>query len=1243
MNLRANIDKPQVFYSMKAFEEANARIPLVADDLAKTTGDDYVRMVEIDKDGYQLGANGQRMPALDRNGHIRTLVDQNSGDAIPVFAGPRDVAYHVDWYEANGYITPEVAGAIRKLASISDEISPMLKAFKIEPDPEANVGLDGVYISRGQVKQERVPRFRREPTTSRIPSSDKAQAFMTEGESLLAGNRYDHPVEAMRKYAKDQLDKINKANLSTNLSYVRVESALSGQEIRLGDLQLDKEAQARLEDTIRNIKAVKKEVKKVSLRKKGIDRDVRMRQRNDDRVRKLLDVAADQSLQSNARRIAAKDAFTLAQSTFDDAASAAKEYLDATAKFAGKNSEARIALTETLDAARKTAREVEAVLKDEVTAEVLDNLHHIDGTLAQADAIRKAVATDIDRLSDRLESLPLAERERAEYATKFLMDKAKIQFGDSVSELRAQKNAAVEAARRETKAVENIRSRITQGKVDELERLTRRRAKDLRETLSYSQELQGRIDELETNLLPLNDHKRELNDIIKQSEVFRREMKESGIPTGYFDASIVGNTWAGVPVPNEIANAVNKYKSVPDAQRKLSAMLTTTYDAVNDLFRFIGATADVSRTAIQGLLGIGENPDITRKGIGVAVKALKDPEEEFTFLKQVEQEMVDEGLGTLARAVGVGKLEIAHNEYLFRGVADENSMLATLAKKKPLSWFETLFSTPGNVERILRYQDYMRAAKLAGKDMDDVRVIRDAANAANMVTGRSSHGALAPIIGERGSSRVLFAGRFVQSQFDTVYNALLVGGIEGEVARRSLLRLVLGGSALTYMINEANGKKTDWRPIVDGIPNPNFARVRVAGHDISLFGPWDSLAKGLISTYQGDPSSFFRSKMAPAAGIIYDLSAGNRKTPLDEPIGFNKETLGQYKPSPLGLTDTIQGVINATRGEQSWTDTAAGAVFNALGLKNSPLSPREKYNKELTEAYPGWSAKDTDGKPIAYARPADPLDDPLFLREYAANHPDSVPGPASALGKELKAVRDEYGEAIKANNARFSNDERTLGEWKAVRHDLKLQQRTALEPIFEKMQQAFGDKEPEPGTPAAWLDSYMATFENAEVEKHIDFDLLDKYQAEWLKANGAVAQDYIDQFFLAGADPVAERDYLYAMQKLNEDGYFDGGMPRYTGMISGLSDREIDKAKAFISGSEEKHPELAGIKDYMTKAFMILDAEGYTIEQIVDVVNSNKKAFENPVFTIYKFDNPQLVEWLDTGNFYSTLKAVASR
>ncbi|MBK9019834.1 MAG: hypothetical protein IPL72_07445 [Sulfuritalea sp.] len=557
-----------------------------------------------------------------------------------------------------------------------------------------------------------------------------------------------------------------------------------------------------------------------------------------------------------------KDAFTLAQSTFDDAASAAKEYLDATAKFAGKNSEARIALTETLDAARKTAREVEAVLKDEVTAEVLDNLHHIDGALAQADAIRKAVATDIDRLSDRLAALPLAERERAEEATRFFMDSAKNQFEIASRNSGREERRSRRRPQGDDGCRENIRPASRRGKVDELERLTKRRAKDLRETLSYSQELQGRIDELETNLLPLKDHKRELNDIITQSEVFRREMKESGIPTGYFDASIVGNTWAGVPVPNEIANAVNKYKSVPGAQRRLLAALAPGYDLVNDVFRFIGATADVSRTAIQGLLGIGENPDITRKAIGVAIKALKDPEEEFTFLKQIEQEMVDEGLGTLARAVGVGKLEIAHAEYLFRGVSDENSMLAALAKKKPLSWFEILFSTPGNAERYLRYQDYMRAAKLAGKDVDDVRVIRDSANAANMVTGRSSQGVLTPIIGERGSSRVLFAGRFVQSQFDTVYNALLVGGIEGEVARRSLLRLVLGGSALTYMINEANGEKTDWRPIVDGIPNPNFARVRVAGHDISLFGPWDSLAKGLISTYQGDPSSFFRSKMA---------------------------------------------------------------------------------------------------------------------------------------------------------------------------------------------------------------------------------------------------------------------------------------------------------------------------------------------------------------------------------------------
>jgi len=1246
-SLRANIDNPQVLYPMMAFEEANSRIPLVADDMVKTAGDDYVRMVEIDKDGYQLGANGQRMPALDRNGHVRTILDPNSGQVVPVFAGPRDVAYHVNWYETNGYITPEVAGAIRKLASITDEIAPSLKAFKIMPEAEANVGADGVYISRGQIRQEKVPRFRREPTSSRIPGSDKAQDWMTEGESLLAGNRYDHPVEAMRKYAKDQLDKINKANLSTNLSYVKVESALSEQDLTLGDLQIDREAQGQLDQTIKDIKAAKKEIKKLTLRKARVDRDARLANRwvtvNERRIQSLLNTAADQSLQSAARRTAAQDALTLSRQAYDDAESAAREYLDATAKFAGKNSQARSALAETLDTARKTAREVEGVLKSEVEAEVLDNLHYVADTFAHADAIRKAVAADIDRLSNKLAALPLAERERVEHATKFFLDKAKTQFGDSLSELRKQKNAAIAAAKRETAATENIRSRITQGKVDELEGLVERRVRELKGTLTYSKDLQERLDELEAKLLPLKDHRRELKDIIKRSEVFRRELKESGIATGTFDTSVVGNNWTGVPVPNEIANAVNKYKVTPGPQRKVPAMLMSIYDGVNDLFRFMGATADVSRTAIQGLLGIGENPDITRKGLVAGVKTLADPEYEWTYLKNLEAAATKEGLPSVAQAVGRGKLEIAHNEYLFRGTTDENSLLANLAKKKPLSWFETMFSTPGNIERLERFYDYMRAAKLSGQDVNDLRVIRDAASAANMVTGRSSHGVLAPVIGERGSSRVLFAGRFVQSQLETVFNAMFVGGLEGDVARRSLLRLALGGTALTYMINEAAGEETDWRPIVDGIPNPNFARIRVAGHDVSLFGPWDSLVKGLIATYQGDPGSFLRSKMAPATGIAYDLSAGKWKTPLGDKVGFNMETADQYMPAPFGLSDTIrQGFKTDWRDPTAIGELAAGAVLNAGGLKNSPLSPRERYNRELTGAYPDWEPKDADGKPLNYIQPEDPLDDPLFLREYAASHPKSVPGPASALGKELEEVKTRWQDALKKNVETFANDGRTLGEWKAVRHDLKLQQRTALEPILEKMKQSFGDKEPEPGTPAAWLDSYMETFNNSMVDEVLNYNLLDKYQAEWLKANGPEAQDYIDQLFLAGANSAPEREYLTAMQQLNEDGYFDGKLPRYIGMISDLSDEEITKARALVSGYEEKHPELQG-QDFRTKAYVVLKPLGFDIQQIIDVSNSGKDAYTSYEFKIYKLKNPALIEWLDDGNYYSTLKAVSSR
>lgn len=1241
---RKNLDLAEIQPMMAAFSDAEQRIPMVADDLVKTAGDDYVRTVKLSDEGYFLGKDGKPLPLLDTatGEPVMLKLSKESDELTPVFAGARDVSDRLPVYEAKGLVTPEQVNAIKKLGEVTSEIRPAQAAFGLAPEPTPTVMDGGVYISRGVGRtSEKAPRFKNAaPADITRPGASQARKWTSEGEAILLGNlKYDHPIEAMQKYVREGLGQLNEANLTANLSNVKIESALSGKPVSLGDLRVDKGVQKELKDTIKTVQETKAELKKLKTRQSHVDRDVRLGskwvEQADRRIGKLTSLASDQSLKAASREKAATDAYELAKQGFKDAESAARDYMKQTGKLAGKESQVRAELRQTVNDARGLANQVEDRLKDATTAERLDNLNYITDTWGHADAIRQAVAADIDALSTKLEGLPLEQRQAAMAEVKDALSTARNSFNDSLTTIRQQKKAAEQALVQQTKAVDNVRAALTEGRVKELERMAEQRADSLKTSLTYSKELQDKVDELKAKLLPLEQHRDELKDVLKQSKVFRDELRKSSVPTGTIQ---IGEGWKDVPVPVEIANAVNKYRIDPGAQRGTLHMVGRVLDGMNTVARFMGATGDISRTAIQGLLGIGEDPSITRKGIVAGFKAVKDPEHEWTYLKNLEAERVKEGFPGIARLVGRGNLEIAHNEYLFRGVSGDNGLLAKLAQKRPLSWFETLFSTPGNIERLERAYAYLDVAKMQGKNVMDDKVMREAAAAANMVTGRSAHSALHPLLNDRQASRVLFAGRFVQSQIDTIYNAIMVGGIEGEVARRSLSRLAIGGLALTYMINEALGEKTDWNPVKDGMPNPNFARVRVAGHDVSLFGPWDSLMRGAVQTYMdgGNPSQFLRSKLAPVPGLGWDLSVGGGKTFMGDKIGLNRQTFDQYLPTPFGITDAAKEWIGAAQGKESPLDAVAGTALNILGMKNSPLSPREKYNEKLSDAYPDWTP------PVAYQKPDDPFTDPLFLRDYAAKHKDEVPGPASQLGKQMQSIRDQYAPDLQKNTENFQNDKKTLGQWKDDRSDLKLKLRAALEPIQAQMKAAFGDKAPEPGTPAAWVDSYMETFNKATVDGVLDKKLLDKYQAEWLAANGPQAQDYIDQYFLAGTDQGPEREYLTAMQQLNKDGYFDGGIPRYINMTSGMSDDQIAEARALIDGKWEAYPQLQGA-DYSLKALTILRPLGYSMQQILDVGNSGKKAYENPKYTIYKMKHPDLMEWLDNGNFYSTIQAVTAR
>ena len=314
------------------------------------------------------------------------------------------------------------------------------------------------------------------------------------------------------------------------------------------------------------------------------------------------------------------------------------------------------------------------------------------------------------------------------------------------------------------------------------------------------------------------------------------------------------------------------------------------------------------------------------------------------------------------------------------------------------------------------------------------------------------------------------------------------------------------------------------------------------------------------------------------------------------------------------------------------------------GLKASPLTPREKYDEILREKHKDYAPTRPDGSPLDYPMPSNPYDDPLFTLEYGKKNPNDVPKPVSDLGKEMAAIREEYDKRFNAITSDFESGKLTLGEWKEQRSQLKAEEAALLKPLIEQID--FSD--PKEGTPGWWLQKYYETFKTATDPDTgmLDRDTLDYEQSEFLReAQEAQVDgwlfDYIDKLTANRASNPIEMEYLQAVQQLARDGYFTGrenSKPRYIGLT--MADEDVFAANRIVDG-KSKDPKYAGL-ERADRVFLILRDEGYSVQQIKDVINSTKEAYEHPSFTLYKRRNPQLVEWLNEDNFYSTLQAITA-
>ena len=440
----------------------------------------------------------------------------------------------------------------------------------------------------------------------------------------------------------------------------------------------------------------------------------------------------------------------------------------------------------------------------------------------------------------------------------------------------------------------------------------------------------------------------------------------------------------GTDFPSALAKAVND-----TLEEGFLGKVADVASYVNLPYRFLRATYDNSGIGIQGLLGIADslvdpryinNPKLLYKSpgarsISVNIRAWKDPDVLGKYLVDFNKRTEAAGRFTSRMwaefGVQIGGIE---TEMTTAGA----SMLIKGARKIPgVDQANRAFGFFGDSLRLSWADDMLLEELAKGRTLKDIVDSGDAeriAGAVNNMTGYSPK----KLGGDLGEI-AMFAPRFLQARLETVFDALksaqsLVPGREAtlkqRLARRSILKLIAGTAFMTEGINQINGHETDWNPIIiskyDGKPmwNPNFMRFRALGRDWSFLGPYDSVARLLVSV--GTANFEGVRGMASGVGTLgWDLIVGRDfegnkiehgnidfRDPNSLPAYIFKQFL------PFGAEEGLGYAAEIGEGVWSGDPEMAAEGFVKLsgemfGIKSTPVT----FNEQKMEVRDGLSKK----------------------------------------------------------------------------------------------------------------------------------------------------------------------------------------------------------------------------------------------------------------------------------------------
>ncbi|MDZ4250907.1 MAG: hypothetical protein U0990_12595 [Candidatus Nanopelagicales bacterium] len=393
--------------------------------------------------------------------------------------------------------------------------------------------------------------------------------------------------------------------------------------------------------------------------------------------------------------------------------------------------------------------------------------------------------------------------------------------------------------------------------------------------------------------------------------------------------------------PEAMAEAINKELRIGQGGDSVMAPIR----AVNSILRMMAATADLSGIGIQGLLGLVDKPVAFGRAVKASIRALADQNASGAFIKAFDENAARRGLPNSS--------DWARSNLRMGGVDTEftlgrgtGAVGRAIGQAPVIKQANRSFGALGDTLRLGMAQDEFVNRGLKLGDTDAMKEIGTSMNRATGVgKGR--------FLGDAGDVAE-FAPRYFMSQLETIVKGATSRQIEGQIARRQLVKLIGSGVALTVAINEASGSDIDYlTPFNEyGGLNGNFMRFRVGGRDYSVFAGWDSLLRASVAMANGDPGYLLRTKASPLVSKAWDLIPGENF--VGEPtIGIGKPITGERAENfarsfaPFSLQDVGQESLLATG-------------VDLTGVKSSPMTEREKRDPVLQEAIDAYYDADSD-------------------------------------------------------------------------------------------------------------------------------------------------------------------------------------------------------------------------------------------------------------------------------------------